>query len=319
MSTILVTGGSGFIGSNLCQRLLELGHNVMNLDNFNDFYDPKIKWANIKSAQSHSNYTLIEGDIRDSRVLEKIFNSNTIDIVIHLAAIAGVRKSISNPSEYVDIDIKGTVNILEYCRKYNIKKLIFASSSSVYGTNSIPFNEKDCISSQISPYAAAKASGELFCKTYSSLYKIPIICLRFFSVYGPRQRPEMAIHNFTKLINEGKEVVIYGDGKSKRDYTYIDDIVDGIIASINYNCEFEIFNLGHSEPVNINDLIKIIEAKLDKNAYKRYHKMQAGDVQNTYANIDKAKKLLNYKPKVGIQEGIERFVAWYNNNFQNYY
>ena len=311
MSTILVTGGAGFIGSHLCEKLLEIGHKVINIDNFNDFYDPKIKRDNIKFAQTNVDYTLVEGDIRDNEVLDKIFKQFNIDMVIHLAALAGVRKSVESPLEYIDVDIKGTVNLLEYSKSYGIKKFIFASSSSVYGLNSVPFKEDDFVSSPISPYAAAKLSGELFCRTYNNLYNIPIACLRSFTVYGPRQRPEMAIHNFTKRIDEGFEVPIFGNGMSFRDYTFIDDIIDGIVALSNLDFNFEIFNLGNSQPVQLNHLVNLIEKKIGKPAYKSYLKMQQGDVKYTYADISKAKSMLGYEPKVGIEEGVDRFIAWY--------
>lgn len=313
MRTVLVTGGSGFIGSNLCEKLLALGYYVINLDNFNDYYNPLIKIKNIKNAVANINYKVIDGDIQDKNLLISIFNLYSVDIIIHLAALAGVRNSINNPLEYIDIDIKGTVNLLEFARKYNIKKFIFASSSSVYGQNALPFKETDIVVSQVSPYAAAKQAGELFCSTYNKLYNLPIVCLRFFTVYGPRQRPEMAIHNFSKLISEGKVLSIFGNGTSSRDYTYIDDILDGIISSINLNCSFEIFNLGNSHPTNIKYLVKLIEENLGKKALIDYTLMQPGDVTHTFADISKAQKLLKYNPKVSIEKGIEKFIKWFNN------
>lgn len=313
MSSILVTGGAGFIGSTLCERLIKLGHKVVNYDNFNDFYSPSIKKNNISKIKRDQNYVCIEGDIRDSFLLETTFKLFEIDKIIHLAAMAGVRKSIESPLEYIDVDIGGTVNLLELSKKYNIKKFIFASSSSVYGKNPIPFRENDYIDLQISPYAAAKHSGELYCKTYNELYKIPIICLRFFTVYGPRQRPEMAIHSFTRLIDEGKEIPIYGDGKSSRDYTYIDDAVDGILSALDTVCSFEIINIGNSCPIAINKIINLIEEKLDKPALKRYIKPQPGDVFHTLADISKAQALLGYEPKTSIDEGLDKFISWYKN------
>lgn len=311
MSTILVTGGAGFIGSHLCEKLLELGYRIINLDNFNDFYDPIIKRKNILTAHSNHRYTLVEGDIRDKKLLENIFNTFDIATVVHIAALAGVRTSIGNPLEYVDVDIKGTVNLLEFSRDYKVKKFIFASTSSVYGLNSIPFKETDSIKSLISPYAAAKLAGESFCSVYNKLYGIPIVCLRFFTVYGPRQRPEMAIHYFTRLIDEGKEIPIWGDGASSRDYTYIDDIINGIVASINLKCSFDIFNLGNSNPIKLNDLIDIIEQKLGKSARRVYLAMQKGDVEHTYADIKKSNTMLGYNPAIPIEEGIEKFIDWY--------
>lgn len=311
MNTVLVTGGAGFIGSHLCEKLLELGYRVINLDNFNDFYDPSIKRNNVISALSNSSYVLIEGDIRDRELLEDIFNTFSIDIIVHIAALAGVRTSIVNPLEYIDVDVKGTVNLLEFSREHKVKKFIFASSSSVYGSNPVPFKETDSIKSPVSPYAAAKLAGELFCSTYNKLYGIPIVCLRFFTVYGPRQRPEMAIHCFTRQIDEGKEISIWGDGTSSRDYTYIDDIVNGIVASISCKCSFDTFNLGNSNPISLNELIDIIERKLGKSARRVYFPMQPGDVEHTYADITKSSIVLGYKPLVSIETGIGKFIDWY--------
>ncbi len=311
MKSILVTGGSGFIGSNLCDRLLKLNCRLVNLDCFNDYYSPLIKRRNISDALCNPCYTLIEGSILDTELLTDIFRSFNIDKVIHLAAIPGVRNSIENPLYYVDVDIKGTVNLLELCRKYNISKFLFASSSSVYGNNKIPFEEKDSLSLQLSPYAASKYCGEVFCKTYNQLYGIPIACLRFFTVYGPRQRPDMAIHKFTRMIDEGREITVYGNGESSRDYTYIDDIIDGIISSMNLNCDFEIFNLGSSEPVKILPLINLIEGRLNKKAIIYFTGTQPGDAPYTFADITKSKEMLGYRPRVSIRDGIDRFVDWY--------
>jgi UDP-glucuronate 4-epimerase len=311
MSIVLVTGGAGFIGSHLCEKLLLLGHDVINIDNFNSYYDPLLKRRNCIEAQAKQNYKLIQGDIRDKVLLGQVFKKYKIDTIIHLAALAGVRKSIENTLEYVDVDIKGTVNLLEFSKMYNIKKFIFASTSSVYGFNGTPFKEEDSVISQASPYAVAKLSGELFCRNYNRLYGIPIVCLRFFTVYGPRQRPEMAIHHFTRCIEEGREVTIFGNGKSSRDYTYIEDIIQGIIASMQVKSSFDIFNLGGAEPVALNDLIYVIEKKLGKTSKKVYLGNQQGDVEHTYADITKAKKQLGYSPKVKLEEGIERFIHWY--------
>jgi UDP-glucuronate 4-epimerase len=311
MKYILVTGGAGFIGSNLCEALLKLDYKVINLDNFNDYYNPCYKRINIINAQLNPNYILIQGDIRDNELLDKIFTKYNIDTVVHLAALAGVRKSIENPNECIDIDINGTVNLLEACNKHMVSKMVFASSSSVYGNNKIPFNEGDIVNSQMSPYAAAKAAGELLCRTYNNMYKLPIVCLRFFTVYGPRQRPEMAIHNFIRCVDEGKEIVIYGDGTSTRDYTFVDDIIHGIISAIKIGCDFEIFNLGNSNSITLNYLINLIENKLGKTAIKNYTNLQRGDVFNTFADITKAKRLLNYNPSIPIEKGIDLFVNWY--------
>jgi UDP-glucuronate 4-epimerase len=311
MSTVLVTGSAGFIGSHLSEKLLELGHDIIGLDNFNHYYDPLIKRKNIAAAEANPQYTLIEGDIRDENLLNHLFTTYKIDAVAHIAALAGVRSSIEKPLEYIDVDIKGTVNLLEHSRIYNVKKFIYASTSSVYGLNSAPFQESDSISSPISPYAAAKHAGELFCHTYHSLYGLPIVCLRFFTVYGPRQRPEMAIHYFTRSIEEGKPIAIFGDGSSSRDYTYVEDIVNGIVASIQLNCAFEIFNLGNSSPVKLNYLIDLIEKELGKPAHRKYIAMQSGDVEHTCADITKSKAILGYNPSVSIEEGIQRFVYWF--------
>lgn len=311
MSTILVTGGAGFIGSHLSEKLLNLGHEVINLDNFNDFYDPMIKRKNISTCSLNPKYTLVEGDIRDEKLVEHIFSKYKVDAVVHTAALAGVRKSIESPLEYVDVDIKGTVNLLEYSRIYHIKKFVYASTSSVYGLNSTPFRESDSIRTPVSPYAAAKSAGELFCRTYHILYKLPIVCLRFFTVYGPRQRPEMAIHYFARMVNEGKKISIFGDGSSSRDYTYVDDIVNGIVASLNLDCAFEIFNLGNSKPIRLSYLIDLIEKELGKPANREYLPMQSGDVEHTCADLTKSKAILGYKPSTSIEEGIKRFIEWF--------
>ncbi len=312
MSHVLVTGGAGFIGSHLCERLLCLGCHVINLDNFCESYDSSIKRNNVLKAIRHTNYRLVEGDILDRTLLDNLAEQSDPDIVIHLAALAGVRRSIENPLDYIDVDIKGTVNLLEVCKKYNIGKFIFASSSSVYGTNSPPFKENDKLELQTSPYAVAKQSGELYCRTYHHLYGIPTACLRFFTVYGPGQRPDMAVHIFTKTIAEGRELYIYGDGASSRDYTYVDDIIDGILSVMQLRLDFEVFNLGNSLPVNIKELIRVIETKLGKQANIKYLPVQPGDVPVTCADISKSAQLLNFHPKIKLEEGIERFVEWYS-------
>lgn len=308
---ILVTGGAGFIGSHLCERLLRLGSRVICLDNFNDAYDHNIKRNNIQAALYDPGFRLVEGDILDAALVEGIMKQYGISVVVHLAALAGVRSSIVAPLDYVDTDIKGTVTLLEAARKYGIRKFIFASSSSVYGTAATPFRESDTALSQVSPYAAAKYSGELFCRTYHLLYGIPVVSLRFFTVYGPRQRPDMAIHKFTRAIEEDREIDIYGNGSSSRDYTYVDDIVDGIIASIHLKCGFEAINLGNSSAVGILDLVKVIENRLNKTARIHFIPDQKGDVPATFADIDKAACMLGYKPKIGLTNGIGRFVDWF--------
>ena len=311
MSTILVTGGAGFIGSHLCEKLLLMGYGVICLDQFNDSYEPDLKRSNIQKVLRHSNYKLVEGDILDGDLVESLMKQSDTEAIVHLAALAGVRRSILTPLDYIDTDIKGTVTLLEACKRVGVKKFIFASSSSVYGTAASPFREEDTPGIQTSPYAAAKYSGELYCRTYSLLYGIQTVCLRFFTVYGPRQRPDMAIHIFTKAISEDREICIYGDGSSSRDYTYVDDIVDGIISSIRLQCDFEVINLGNSSTVNIKSLVEVIEAKLSKIANIHFSPEQQGDVPATCADISKAVSLLGYAPKVKLEEGIEKFVQWY--------
>ena len=308
----LVTGGAGFIGSHLCEKLLENNYKVICLDNFNDYYDPRIKKDNIGNSLKNRNFIFVKGDILDKECLDSIFSKYDIYKIVHLAAIAGVRPSLMNPQEYVDVDIKGTVNLLEIAKKYRVEQFIFGSSSSVYGINSkIPFTEEDRIDLQISPYATAKRCAELYCATYHYLYRIPVTILRFFTVYGPRQRPDMVIHKFTRLMSQGKSISMFGDGKSERDYTYIDDIVDGILKAIQKNIKFEIFNLGNSKTIKLQELIKLIAQKLNADVRIKRFPEQAGDVSITHADISKAKKVLEYKPSTSIEEGIENFVEWY--------
>ena len=310
----LVTGGAGFIGSHLIDRLLSDGHSVICIDNFDNFYDPSIKWQNIKYALKNKNFKLIQGDIRDKSILKSCFKKNEIDIVIHLAARAGVRPSIEQPELYYDVNVIGTLRLLETMREFNIKKMIFASSSSVYGNNKkVPFSETDNVNFPISPYAATKKAGELLCYTYHHLYNFDVFCLRLFTVYGPRQRPEMAIHLFTRNLLEDKPIKMFGDGSSKRDYTFIDDIIDGIIASLETLKGYEIINLGESKTISLANLISIIEKITSKNACIEKLSVQPGDVLITYADISKAKNLLGYNPNISIEQGIRQFVDWINN------
>jgi UDP-glucuronate 4-epimerase len=312
MSKVLVTGGAGFIGSHLCERLLKENYNVICLDNFNDFYDPKIKEDNIADTLKLRNFTLVRGDILDRELLENIFCKYDIGKIIHLAAIAGVRPSLIEPQKYIDVDVKGTVNLLEMAKEYKIQQFIFGSSSSVYGISSkIPFSEDDRVDLQISPYAAAKRAGELYCATYSHLYGVPKTILRFFTVYGPRQRPDMAIHKFTKLMNQEKPISMFGDGKSERDYTYIDDVIYGILKAMKKVYKFEILNLGNSKTIKLQELIKIIADKLKIKPKIQQFPIQPGDVSITYADISKAKILLGYNPTVSIENGIDNFIKWY--------
>ncbi|MHA1343900.1 MAG: SDR family NAD(P)-dependent oxidoreductase [Promethearchaeota archaeon] len=310
---ILVTGGSGFIGSNLIKRLLKEGYKVVCFDNFNDYYDPEIKRKNISPFLKEKRFNLIEADIRDRDSLREIFEEYHFDKVIHLAAQAGVRPSLENPNLYVDVNINGTLNLLELSKEYKIKNFIFGSSSSVYGaTKEIPFFEGGELK-PISPYGVSKRAGELLCSTYNHLYNLPVIVLRFFTVYGQRQRPDMAIYKFTKLIDENKDIQLYGDGKSQRDYTFISDIVEGIISALNKDFNFQIFNLGNSKTIPLSYLVSLIEGNLNKKAKIRFLPEQPGDPSITFADISKSKRMLNYNPQVKIEEGIKRFVKWYKN------
>jgi len=310
--SIAVTGGAGFIGSSLCERLINLNQDIICIDNFNNFYNPLIKENNIKNLINNKNFKLYKIDICDIKSLGKIFAENKIELVIHLAAMAGVRPSIVNPLIYEKVNIEGTLNILNCLKEYNIKKLIFASSSSVYGGNKkIPFSEDDKVDNPISPYAATKKAGELICYTYHHLYDISVYCFRFFTVYGPRQRPEMAIFKFTKKIFNGQEISIYGDGSSSRDYTYIDDIINGIINSIQNIKGYEIINLGNSHPTTLKELIKIIEEASGKYAKIKFEEMKPGDVFTTFADIKKAIKMINYNPQTSIYDGINKFISWF--------
>ena len=311
---ILITGGAGFIGSHLCEMLLKNHHQIVCVDNFCDFYSAQIKEQNVKNMSVYPNFKLYRVDITDYKALEGIFLKNDLDIVIHLAAMAGVRPSIENPVLYTKVNVFGTMNLLEMCRIYCIKKFIFASSSSVYGNNEkMPFSEIDPVDHPISPYAATKKSGELLCHTYHVLHDISIVCLRFFTVYGARQRPDLAIHKFTNLILSGKEIPIFGNGDSHRDYTYIDDILDGVLKSINYvfmGNKYQIFNLGESETISLNKMIEVLENALGKKAKKKYLPPQPGDVDKTFADISKAKKILKYNPQTNFEVGIKKFIEW---------
>ena len=308
----LVTGGAGFIGSHLVERLLAEGHRVICLDNFDPFYDPTLKRRNLKQAQQDSRFRLVEGDLRDEGLLKKLFQEEEVEIVAHLAARAGVRPSIEHPLLYADVNIRGTMNLLEACKKYGVRRLVFASSSSVYGNNpKVPFAEDDPVDNPISPYAATKKAGELICYTYHYLYGMDIACLRYFTVYGPRQRPEMAIHQFTRLIHQGEKVFLFGDGGSRRDYTYIEDAIEGTMGALGREHRYEIYNIGESQTVSLSQLIQSIEEKIGKKARVEYLPPQPGDVERTYADIRKATERLGYRPRTDIHEGLTRFVRWY--------
>ena len=313
MAKILVTGGAGFIGSHLSETLLRQGQEVICLDNFNDYYDPVIKRHSISWSQGQSNYTLIEGDILDLDLLRQIFADYKFDIVVHLAARAGVRPSILAPLLYQQVNVEGTTNLLEMAKEFRTQKFIFGSSSSVYGENEkVPFSEKDPVDHPISPYASSKKACELICYTYHHLYGIPITCLRFFTVYGPRQRPDMAIHKFTQAIKIGEQITMYGDGSSRRDYTYVTDIVEGICKSIDYCSDYQIYNLGESKTIQLRELIQLIAKCLGQEPKIQKLAMQPGDVPITFADITKAKKEISYHPKVDIEQGIAKFVDWFN-------
>lgn len=314
---ILVTGGAGFIGSHTISSLLAQGERVVCVDDFNDFYDPDIKEKNVRDFLNKDNFKLYRLDICDFEKLKKVFQNHKVDLILHLAARAGIRSSIRDPLLYNKVNILGTVNLLELARAQRISNFIFASSSSVYGNNKkVPFFEEDCVDNPISPYAATKRAGELACYTYHKLYNMNTLCLRFFTVYGPSGRPDMAPYKFTKLIFEGNEVPMYGDGTSSRDYTYIDDIVAGILAAIRFIRSqniprYEIINLGNSRTTKLKYFISLIEKLVGKRAKIKKLPFQPGDVKITYADISKASRLLGYNPKTKIEDGMARFVEWY--------
>jgi UDP-glucuronate 4-epimerase len=314
MQHFLITGGAGFIGSHLVDRLLATDvESITVVDDFNDFYQPEIKHENIRQHLTDSRYTLIEADIRDRSALAPVFADRKFDAIVHLAARAGVRPSLAEPELYSDTNINGTLNLLELARKHNVKQFVFGSSSSVYGINAkVPFSEDDPIRQPISPYAATKGAGELLCHTYSHLYGLRCVCLRFFTVYGPRQRPDLAIHKFARLISDGKPIPVFGDGTTRRDYTYVDDIIAGVTAAINYDkSDYEVINLGESRTVELRELISLLEKELDAHAIIDRQPPQPGDVPQTFADITKARELLGYNPQTQIEDGIHRFVEWF--------
>ncbi len=309
---ILVTGGAGFIGSHLVEKLLSAGERVICIDDFNDYYDPGLKRANVKPFLKEKHFQLYEADIRDGRAMDEIFAAEDIQAVVHLAARAGVRDSLKDPHLYARTNINGILNLLEAVRRKSIQTFIFGSSSSVYGlSHRVPFREDDPVDSPISPYAATKRAGELLCHAYHQLYQIPITILRFFTVYGPRGRPEMAIYKFTRFIDEGKEIPVYGDGTSRRDYTYVSDIVQGIISALRKSFPFEIFNLAGGRTVELREMISLLEKSLKKKVRIKYCPEQQGDVRLTSADISRARQLLSYSPRVSLEEGIERLIQWY--------
>ena len=316
MNTYLVTGGAGFIGSTLSEKLLKEGNKVVVIDNFCDFYDERIKENNIKELLKNDNFKLYRKDIRDREALKEIFDNNNINIVMHLAAMAGVRPSIENPILYQDVNCMGTQNILEEMKAHHVKNLVMASSSSVYGNcKEVPFREDMVVDFAISPYAATKKANEVMTHVYHKLFDMNVIMLRFFTVYGPKQRPDLAINKFTRLMLNNEEIPMFGDGTTSRDYTYVDDIVDGIVRSCNYVLEnknvYEILNIGNSSPISLKEMIEAIARVLEVEPKIKQLPMQPGDVDRTYADITKAKQLIGYQPKTSFEDGIRKIVEWY--------
>jgi UDP-glucuronate 4-epimerase len=309
---VIVTGGAGFIGSHLARALLARGESVAVIDDFNAFYDPKLKRENVEPHLDNPNFTLHELDIRDLDAVRKAIEAERPEVVCHLAARAGVRPSIEEPILYEEVNCLGTLNILESVKGLGLKNFVFAASSSVYGLNSkSPFSEEDPITMPISPYASTKRAGELMAFTYSHLYDIPVTCLRFFTVYGEAGRPEMAVANFTRHIYDGTVLEVYGDGSAVRDFTYIGDIIDGVIGSVYKPFKYEIINIGGSKTIDVSGLISTIEDKLGKKAKIKYLEAAPGDVPLTYADVSKAGSLIGYAPKVSVDEGVERYVKWF--------
>ncbi len=310
---ILVTGGAGFIGSHICRRLLADGHSVSVIDDFNDYYDPAIKRANVDSFEGA--VRVVEADIRDREAVGALFADGGFEVVIHIAARAGVRPSVLDPQLYIDTNITGTHHLLEAARKHGVRKFLFASSSSVYGLSQVvPFREDLALPQTLSPYAATKLAGEHLCGNYSHLFGLNVVCLRFFTVYGPGQRPDLAIHKFTDAIHHGRPIPQYGDGSTRRDYTYIDDIVQGVMGAMAYEGQpFDIFNLGENQTITLSELIVEIENALGKKAVIERLPEQQGDMPLTSADISKARQLLGYNPQTKIADGIPKFIAWYLN------
>ena len=309
---IMVTGGAGFIGSHLTESLLRDGNSVVVVDDLNDFYPPSLKRANLDVIRQSGTIAFHEADICDAAEMLRIMGEARPEAVVHLAARAGVRPSLDNPLLYEAVNVRGTMVLLDASRQLGVKKFVFASSSSIYGiANQVPFREDDFNNLPISPYAATKLAGEKICFTYSHLYGLPVVCLRFFTVYGPRQRPDLAIRKFTEMIDRGQPIPVFGDGASGRDYTFISDTVQGIRAALDYDCRFDIFNLGNSHPVTLTEMISTIEGVLGKQAIVRQMPDQPGDVPITFADISKAQTLLNYSPRTPFRVGVERFVEWF--------
>lgn len=316
MATILVTGAAGFIGSHVTEALLARGDSVVGLDCFDAFYDPAVKRRNIAAAASDARFRLIEGDIRDPKCIDAALATHKPDAIIHLAARAGVRPSIEQPLLYQDVNVHGTAVLLDAAVRHAIGRFIFASSSSVYGNNEkVPFSESDNVDHPISPYAATKKAGELLCYTYHHLYNLPMTCLRFFTVYGPRQRPDLAIHKFARLILAGKPIPVFGDGSTSRDYTFIADIIDGVLRAADRCKAYHIYNLGESSPITLTDLIAEMEKALGKKAVIDRKPMQPGDVNRTYADVSRARAELGYAPSTDMTTGLSKFVAWLHESY----
>ncbi len=314
MKNVLITGAAGFIGSHLAERLLEKGNAVIGLDNFDSFYDRSIKERNLQAARTTARFKMIEGDIRDAEAMEKTLGEHPVDMIVHLAAKAGVRPSIADPAGYQDVNIHGMQVLLEAARKHNIRQFIFASSSSVYGNNAkAPFAETDNVDFPISPYAATKKAGELLGYTYHHLFNIDVTCLRFFTVYGPRQRPDLAIYKFARLMENDQPIPVFGDGSAQRDFTYIDDILQGVLAAMERCRGYHIYNLGESRPVRLDELIAAMEKALGRKARIERQPEQPGDVRRTWADITRAQHDLDYHPKTPLENGLATFVAWYRN------
>lgn len=317
MKKALVTGGAGFIGSHLCDRLRREDVEVVVLDNFDSFYEPALKRRNLRHLENDSRFRLVEGDIRDEDLVNGLFARERFDTVFHLAARAGVRPSLLEPRLYQDVNVTGTVTLLEAARVNRVGCFVFGSSSSVYGNNKkVPFAEDDPVDHPISPYAASKKAGELVAHTYHHLYGLDICCLRFFTVYGPRQRPEMAIHKFTRLISQGRPVPRFGSGETVRDYTYVDDIVDGVMAAAEKSRGYRVYNLGESLTTPLSRLIELIQESVGREADVQAEPAQPGDVECTYADVTRARSDLGYAPSVPVEEGIPRFVTWYRREVQ---
>lgn len=313
--SILVTGAAGFIGSHLCDALLDRGHTVVGLDSFDDFYEPKTKERNLERALDHSPFELVRGDLRDHAALSGL--PEGIETIVHLAARAGVRPSIENPELYADVNIMGTVRLLEWARARGVEQFVFASSSSVYGNNEkVPFSESDPVDHPISPYAATKKSGELICHAASHLDGLAVACLRFFTVYGPRQRPDLAVHKFARILRDGGEIPMFGDGSTCRDYTYIDDTIAGILGALawvgQHHGAYDIFNLGNHRTVALSEMIRALGEEMDIEPRIRQLPMQPGDVVRTYADIARASRELGYRPETGFREGVQRFLEWFS-------